>query len=246
MARIIEGIERRLPQTTLKDSEPAEEPVGGWKTPCARCGNDGPDVVLNMWGMCAECSAARKVQALEERWASFCPPRFRATEFEKLPCQAASRRCMEWVWGPTGLLMHGETRTGKSRTAWLILKREMIEKGRSVAVLNSTSGIKFAATFSESCAAAQAWVEHHQKVNVLLMDDSWKAKVTDAFENAVFSIVDYRSEYCLPIIATTNDTADTMKVRMTADRATPLIERLKEFCVDVPFVRDGETEGEEA
>lgn len=94
----------------------------------------------------------------------------------------------------------------------------------------------FAGMFGESAREAAQWAETLGRIDLLLLDDAFKVKLTEAFEAALFSIVDRRIENCRPIIATMNDTQETLTARMTGDRSQPFVRRLRESCDLVSFV----------
>lgn len=190
---------------------------------------------------CAECLkgkddkvAAMVAEASEREWAKKCPAHFQETQIDKLPCQEEVRRALDWKYGNIGLLLHGPTGTGKSRTAWLVL-RNMHTKRRQFMVLNSLAGLDYASRYSQSAEVVGRWVNELIETDVLFMDDVFKNKFTDSFEGVVFSIVDRRTENGKPIILTANDTGDTLSGRMTEDRGEPLVRRLREFCLALKF-----------
>ncbi|HEV2328608.1 MAG TPA: hypothetical protein VGY56_07465 [Verrucomicrobiae bacterium] len=160
---------------------------------------------------------ARVNQEREDRWKAICPPAYRETQIEKLPNPDKASDVLAWNYGPTGLLLHGGTRRGKSRCAWLLL-RKVFDAGKSVRVLDSMAGFDYTASYAVSPGEAQAWVNGYSRCGLLFLDDIFKAKLTDSFESAIFAIVDHRLSHKLPILATLNDTGETLGTRMSADR----------------------------
>jgi DNA replication protein DnaC len=173
-------------------------------------------------------------QQLEQAWLRKCPKQFLETDVTKLPCQESVRRALDWKYGSIGLLLHGPTGTGKTRTGWLVL-RNMHLKRKSYQILNSLAGLEYAAKFSQSAAVVQEWVEGLIECDVLFMDDPFKNKLTDSFEGIIFSVIDRRTENGRPTVLTANDTGATLSDRMTNDRGEPLVRRLREFCLPLPF-----------
>jgi len=162
------------------------------------------------------------------------PPMFRDTEAHRLPHPHVLQRVMAWTFGPIGLTLHGETGGGKSRCAWMLAQREHLA-GKRVWGLNSASGFDYAAQFHESPAVAKEWIDRMISADVLLLDDVFKVKLTESFECALFAVVTMRTEDGRPIIATTNDTGDTLIARMSADRGAPMIRRLRDYTKAIPF-----------
>lgn len=176
----------------------------------------------------------RSAEKLKEAWERICPPIHKQTEIEKLPNREASNSALAWKFNERGLLLHGQTGTGKSRTAWLILKAAHFD-GKKILVLNSASAIRYAAIFSTSTADAEKWIDRHANVDVLFMDDAFKVKLTESYEAALFAVIDSRMENLRPIIATTNDTGETLAGRMSQDRGAAMVRRLRECCDSIGF-----------
>jgi len=217
--------------------------------PCKKCQTvfEAPDdSVLNRFTpFCPACATERreadeKTEAArisgerEARWQAICPPAYRDTVIEKLPNPNKATEILAWNYGATGLLLHGKTRKGKSRCAWLLV-RKTFEAGKSIRVLDSMAGFHYGAVFANSGREALEWVEARSKCGLLFFDDVFKVKLTDSFEAAVFAIVDYRISHNLPILATLNDVGDTLAARMTSDRGEAFVARLREMCHVIQF-----------
>lgn len=215
------------------------------------CGNDVeieqdiPDSWAKMLAVCPTCCEKHTREAeirraddlkeqMESQWRSICPPAYRDTEISKLPNPAKADEILNWKYGKTGILLHGKTRKGKSRCAWLLCQRVFMA-GKSIKVLDAMAGFEYMSAFSNSGRDAQEWVGSYCRCSLLFFDDVFKAKLTDSFEAAVFAIVDYRMSHNLPILATLNDTGDTLASRMSPDRGDAFVARLKEMCELIQF-----------
>lgn len=179
-------------------------------------------------------ASVQTAATLADRWARLCPPAFTETQAARLPKPFMLDLVMKWQYGRKGLLLHGETGAGKSRCAWQVLRREFLT-GRTVEILDAQSGLKYGAMFGDSAASASEWVNKIGSIGILFLDDVWKARLTDSFEQALFAVINHRCDYLLPIIATTNDTGATLASRMGEDRAAPMIRRLRESCEIISF-----------
>jgi DNA replication protein DnaC len=221
------------------------------KQKCQQCQNEFERQVppeffsLSVGKICGDCllknADARRSderRRMEEqrnfRWREFCPAAFLETEVGKLPSPATADSVLEWEFNSRGIILYGPTRSGKTRSAWLLIKKIFMQD-RSVRVMDSMSGFEYAAAFSDSASRALEWVQARSNCKLLFMDDVFKVKLTDSFEAALFAIVDHRMNHQLPIIATLNDTGDTLAARMTDDRGNPFIARLKEMCDTIIF-----------
>lgn len=200
---------------------------------CAHCGVEHRS--YQTAPLCEQCHYQEKQERRTKKWLEIQPPLYADTDPDIIPNAAAFRSVVSWPWQPRGLLLHGPTRTGKSRTAWVLLRRLYIEDRKSVAILNSRAGVEYAAKFHESAKDVEDWFNQLLAVDVLFLDDPFKVKMTDSFESALFSLIDGRGEGCKPIIVTLNDTGESLKLRMSTDRGGPMIERLREFCEAITF-----------
>jgi DNA replication protein DnaC len=237
-------------------TQPAEEIIGEpWnpvtKTePCKKCQTPfqyvvHPDYPNFRAHYCKPCEALlvieskeREKRELEEErklaWIDFCPAAFQQTEIAKLPHPEKAADVLSYEYSETGLTLHGPTRKGKSRIAWLLI-RKLFLQGYKIQVFNSMSGLDFAATYSRSTDAAADFAHKLARVGVLFLDDPFKVKLTESVEAMLFAVINERLEMMLPIIATMNDTPATLADRMSEDRGMPMIQRLKECTRAIKF-----------
>lgn len=180
------------------------------------------------------CAAERAAEARLDRWHDVCPPAYLETDPARLPLPHRLADVLAWRYNPQGLLLHGDTGTGKSRCVWQLLRREYLA-GRSLRVLDCSAGIQYAAKFGDSTRAAAEWIERACRADMVLLDDTFKARLTDSFESALFTIIAKRGESRLPIHVTSNDDPHTLAARMTNDRSGPLIRRLREMTTPIAF-----------
>lgn len=191
---------------------------------------------------CSDAQDAASKKAIEERdaekklreWHELCPKGYRSVDRSKLPNPKKLDEVLEWQFGPKGLVLFGETGRGKTRCAWELL-RIQFASGKSVAVMDAMAGLIYGSKFSDSVNEAKLWIEEMINVNILLLDDVFKVKLTDSFEGAVFALIDSRIQWERPTILTSNDTGATLVSRMSQDRANPLLRRLREHCIQINF-----------
>lgn len=169
-----------------------------------------------------------------DRWRSICPRDYLETKAERLPRGNKLAEVLDWNFGARGLFLMGPTGTGKSRCAWLLLKREFLA-GRSVRHVDYSAALEYASRYSESARDVQQWIERFCETELLLLDDVFKSKLSDSFESALFIIISRRIEKQLPLLLTANDSGASLKERMTQDRGPAMLRRLKEFCDVIIF-----------
>ena len=197
--------------------------------------------------VCPECSEERAIKngedlkasnrhIQEENWKLICPPVFQGTQAHLLPSPTKLQKVLQWQYGPQGLILFGKTGFGKSRCAWELAKREFMA-GKSVSRVDASSGYDYASMFSTSAQNAANWIRKRSASDLLLMDDVFKVKLTESFEQAIFAIVNARVESKLPIITTCNDTSTTLKDRVSQDRGGALLRRLTDFASTVSFYK---------
>lgn len=195
--------------------------------------------------VCPECSEIQAIKdgeslmannkAIQEaNWKLICPAAFQKTDAHLLPSPTKLQKVMQWKYGAKGLILFGKSGQGKSRCAWELAKREFMA-GRSVLVIDAAAGYEYAETFTVSPQNAANWIRRHSRTDLLMLDDTFKAKMTESFEQAVFSIVNTRLESELPIICTTNDTGIILENRMSKDRGKPMLRRLLDMCATISF-----------
>ena len=185
---------------------------------CTKCISEMPEAT-----MAAQARADRKH---ERRWLDLCPPAYQDTVIEKLPNPVKAAEVMDCDLRPPGIILHGPTGTGKTRCGWLLVRREF-DRGKSIRVLNSKAAFDYNDAYLKG--KISNWVDSQCQPDLLFLDDVFKAKITDSFEQAMFAIVEYRVSHYRPILVTSNDTGETLAARMSPDRGDAFVERLRSF-----------------
>lgn len=173
----------------------------------------------------------RQTASLAEAWDRICPPIYRDSDPARLPCSPGCRESvLGWEYGPRGLLLHGSTSSGKSRLAFLLLSRLHHLEHRKVAAMTSTAfSHQVSSLFGDGGGKGEALVERLANIEVLLLDDVGKGRLTDRVEAEFFHIIEHRCSHLLPTFLTTNLTGDALAKSWSPDRAEPLVRRLREF-----------------
>lgn len=171
---------------------------------------------------------AERHARLTHEWQKLAPAEYDQIDRSRLPDPGLLDRVLQWQFNPVGLLLHGVTGRGKTRCAIQLLKREHF-LGRKVAIVDGWGLSKYPALFSDSTSAARDWLANLLKVDLLLLDDVAKIRLTERAEEALFVLVDSRTSQQRPLILTCNDTGATLASRLSPDRGEPLVRRLREF-----------------
>jgi DNA replication protein DnaC len=157
------------------------------------------------------------------------PALFEDTEPERIG-EPLGQFAVAWQPSGKGLLIHGSTRKGKTRTAWYIANR-----------LWKTDKYKnkylFLTMFELEARIASSWgnstwdktMLHMTNVPLLFLDDLGKEKMTDRMASCLFALVDQRTMHQRPTIITTNLTGETLLERFhDKETGAAFVARLKD------------------
>lgn len=180
---------------------------------------------------CAGCKHERRTA----KFKAACPPLYQDTDLTRLPL-AQYEQCSRWQYGPRGLVLIGDTGKCKSRIAWMLLRRVLVEdKTEHNFIWFDCIGFGHEIARHYRLEDAEQWLDKVAEVPLLFFDDLGKLKMTERAETELFGLIERRCANQLPIIATTNDTGDSLAARMTENRGPAMIRRLREFCEIVNF-----------
>jgi DNA replication protein DnaC len=222
------------------------------KTPkttcCVQCGHgfDYEPIALLTFELhptiCSGCEDRDKAGAqlaIEDsrrrQWRTICPPLYRDTDLSHpaMPPAAKLAQILNWSVGPKGLMIHGPTRTGKTRVAWLLIRRLVLE-GTYVHAITSRDFARDSARFNhEGSETLEAWLESMIGSAVLFIDDLGKEKLTERVEVDLFDVIESRAANHRPIIYTSNFVGETLSAKMTPDRGPAILGRIREFCTAI-------------
>ncbi len=177
------------------------------------------------------CQACARKGSHEWRWKGLCPPLYQETDpshpnFD----QAKLAKVNAWTAKTGGLVLYGPSGRGKTRAAYLALRRHY-DSGVDCFAINH---VQFARASSDQFherreREARELLEKCDKVDLLLFDDLGKAKMTERAELDLYSMLETRAAYNRPLIITTNADQDRLGESMSEDRAEPILRRIREF-----------------
>lgn len=162
----------------------------------------------------------------DDRWRKICPPLYQRTDPARLP-QRPLRQVQAWQYGPKGLILYGPTGTGKTRAAWLLIRR-LFSEGVFVHALACTDfGNQLADRFRDKQGEPTWWLNNLAKIPCLFLDDIDKCVFTGRVEREFFALVEKRTSRRLPIIVTTNVVGSVIERALPAV-GTALVRRLRD------------------
>lgn len=169
-------------------------------------------------------------------WKRQCPPLY-SEEFDssrlKTP-QSAINKVLGWKFGTRGLVVHGETGLGKTRTCFKLLER-LYTEGRTVAFFSAKQFGQESIDASMSEDGGKKWFSGIVKKDVVLLDDFGKGKITPRVEMDLFALFEERTSLLKPILVTTNFGGLSLRQMMSDGNGDPLLRRMNEFCEAVEF-----------
>lgn len=177
--------------------------------------------------------AEKQEQHVINFWNTACPATYKATEAAKLPHREQSDRVTGWKYSPSGLLLVGASRCGKTRSAWMLIER-LSRDGVGVMAFDGLSWfISVAAAFSD-LSNTHAFFDSVCSVDVLFLDDIFRGRMTEAQEVGLWGVIERRMAAGKPCIITTNATGKTLEDKC-GPQIVPIIARLRECCEIVTF-----------
>lgn len=188
--------------------------------------------------VCDSCGEKLNVDPAEEsrkRRAAFraaLPSAFRDTDRTRLP-DALVQAVEDYSFGAIGLAFVGKSGAGKTRAMLTLLER-LAGEGRTVQWLTATdlafmAGDQFSDDPQERHNAKET-LRRVRRVDVALLDDVGKGRMTDRAESELFDILDTRTREGRPTLWTSNSGGRDLLSMLSADRGDALLRRLgKEF-----------------
>lgn len=143
---------------------------------------------------------------------------------------------MAWKYGPTGLILCGSTGRGKTRCAWELVKRIMVDdEPERTFYWFDCCNFGHAMQKHYRDGDFDVWVKNVSEKGLVFFDDFGKFKLTERVEVELFGLLETRFSKKLPVLITTNEQAETFYDRLTEHRGPAMIRRLREFCHLIQF-----------
>jgi DNA replication protein DnaC len=210
-----------------------------WHFTGGKCGTMSEHELDAAWKQLEE-ELRRRARAMADAeraaaWKLLCPPLYRDTVVERLPCKDSFDEVQNWRYGALGLIVIGPSRRGKTRSVWKLLERVHFEDRKIIAFTPMQLKLKVARVWQDS-ETAEEWIYRLHRADVLFFDDLDTVKFTEAVEETIYDVFEYRPAHNKPVIVTLNQTGPQLARRMNAcGRGAKIVERMREFCHVINF-----------
>lgn len=179
------------------------------------------------------CLLANEIEAKREAmcasWEAICPEEHRK-ELDPTKRGYNNSRLeavLRWQYGEIGLRLVGPSHRCKTRFMFAALRKHFME-GRTVGAWTHTDlRHELSALGSADSSRLAKFILALGKLDILLVDDLGKGRVTPASEEAFFALVDLRSRECRPMMFTMNMGMNELKNRFSEDIREPLCNRIE-------------------
>jgi hypothetical protein len=249
MTALETGNERRGPISRNEFNAKLSGFLGQWTEDIYRCTVCGTEEKLlrrnDLLGepfVCWPCTETKEAVAKVrwERgaaWANECPKAYRDSDWKLLPCRHLINEVQSWTYGKRGVVFAGSPGVGKTRLAYILLKR-LHSEGKRVRAMTATD---FALGVQEQGGKHKLpeWLKDLCGVSVLLLDDLGKEKLSESVVAQLFHVLDKRMADELPVLITTNYKGQHFIERF-GEYGEPLYRRLKEACIIMPVTAQEE------
>lgn len=174
----------------------------------------------------------------EAKYDSICPKWPEPTDIDRIPAPRKSvERVLSWRYNSKGLLLIGDTGSGKTRTVWLLLRRLMVDELRDVMAIKSTAlAQRLGEAAGNSMSDHSALLRRLCQAQILFIDDLGKQRFTDRHDSDIFTVIDERTENGRPTIITTRYDGEALAGRFfDAMTGRDVVRRIREFTQGVVF-----------
>jgi hypothetical protein len=175
-----------------------------------------------------------------EAFNAICPPLYRETDLSRLPAPFRDE-AVGWEWSAKGLGLVGMAGKGKTRAAYHICYRMLMEGKRVIATSAPTFARLCIDQFSDNKtrkAEAESTISKIYKADVWFLDDLGKQRMTDRGEMELYAVLEHRTASLLPTLWTANAKSAVLLQMFSEDRGEPIMRRLIDFSRIVAVWRD--------
>ena len=171
---------------------------------------------------------------LESSFMTLCPSIYQETDEKKLPQPYFELK--HYALNSKGILCKGPSRTHKTRSCWMMLRRLHLE-GIKIIALTETQFAQESARLHR-CHEIDHWLKRLCFCPLLFLDDIGHVAANNQHLQELLHVVEQRTSWKRPIIATTQYTGDELKSKTythAAKTVEAIVGRLREFCEVIEF-----------
>ena len=122
---------------------------------------------------------------------AICPPLYRFSDRDRSPCGLDKlQQALAWQYGERGLLLHGPTGNGKTRVAWLLLRR-LHFAGHGIIAFDAVSYSHPVARHFGPNGDGYGWARKIYTAPIVFLDDVGKCRLTERGEAELFGLVEH-------------------------------------------------------
>lgn len=175
-------------------------------------------------------------EKLRNRYLEICPPLYRNTNGEFKGVNQDSLKKVQ-LFDPKsnkGLMVIGDTGTGKTTSVWMLIKRLLCEDGVPVLAIRDP---EFSREYSMRLGngTADEWIDKLCRVRVLFIDDLGKSATTPRYKEQLHDVIDSRINNLKPTIITTQYNRARLIDRFGDEDGRGIVRRVLEFCEIISF-----------
>lgn len=243
----------RNPDISTKELYPIIPSVMETDQTCENCGKTYSALTWKrtLWttGNCIPCSEIiaknnldqenrGSFQKRKENFKKLCPQMYQDFKKDILPNPSVYEQVISWEVQKKGLLLIGDSRMGKTRCAWQLMKRIYCMDAFTFEAITELQFSHKVADFGRS-EGLKDWMASLCKVKVLFIDDLGKAVMTERTSAELFYVFEERMSNNKPIIATMQidpiNYAQKISNRSGKEMADAILNRLKSHCEVISF-----------
>jgi DNA replication protein DnaC len=183
--------------------------------------------------------AEAKRRERRERFLNLCPPDYQDSDPARIPNQRAMRIVLAWEPGPRGMVLKGNTGTGKTRSVWMRL-RQIVETTdlRVMAYNGVTWGTAVSSAFRDT-DETERFMARVIASDIFFLDDAFKSNFSDTQARALYYVFEERVSHRRPVILTANSTGKDVLARLPqawhGEDGASLLRRIRESSETIPF-----------
>jgi hypothetical protein len=183
--------------------------------------------------VCGACADAAELQpssaGRRSKWQRLCPPRYQRDLPDEFLIRPWVNDLLRWQYGPEGLLVVGDTGTGKTWVMWWLLRR-LLEERHSVVTLGAVtyrSGLTSAARQGDAADYARRLV----LADVLYWDDFGQTHLSGAASETLLHVVEQRTSHERPLLLTSQYSGYALESQFERQQmGTAVRRRINDFC----------------